>query len=164
MEQRYIDLFDRYTHGQMKRRDFLERLAVLAGSTTAAAALLPMLENNYAMAEMVPESDTRIAAETITYDSPVGKVSGYLVRPKQSAKAGGVIVISENRGLNPHIQGCGAQARRRRLPGAGARLSEHQGGNPRGCRQGTRDDRHADARRDSRHFPRQPGDPCGTSR
>src|SRR5690349_12716821 len=104
MEQRYIDLFDRYTHGQMKRRDFLERLAVLAGSSTAAAALLPVLENNYAKAEMVPETDTRIVAETISYDSPAGKVTGYLVKPKQPAKAGGVIVISENRGLNPHIK------------------------------------------------------------
>ena len=104
MDQKYIDLFDRYTHGQMKRRDFLERLTLLAGGTAAASALLPVLENNYAMAEMVAENDSRILPETLTYDSTVGKISGYLVKPKQFPKAGGVIVISENRGLNPHIK------------------------------------------------------------
>ena len=104
MDQKYIDLFDRYTHGQMKRRDFLEKLTLLAGGTAAAAALLPALENNYAMAEMVPESDARITPETITYDASVGKISGYLVKPKNNQKAAGVIVISENRGLNPHIK------------------------------------------------------------
>jgi carboxymethylenebutenolidase len=104
MDQKYIDLFDRYTHGQMKRREFLEKLTLLAGGTAAATALLPGLENNYAMAEMVAENDTRILPETITYDSTVGKVSGYLVKHKESPKAGGVIVISENRGLNPHIK------------------------------------------------------------
>src|SRR5262249_7752632 len=104
MDQKYIDLFDRYTHGQMKRREFLEKLTFLAGSTAAATALLPSLENNYAHAEMVAESDARIAPETITYDSGVGKVSGYLVKPRANQRAGGVIVISENRGLNPHIK------------------------------------------------------------
>ncbi|MGE0008587.1 MAG: dienelactone hydrolase family protein [Parvibaculaceae bacterium] len=104
MDQKYIDLFDRYTHGQMKRREFLEKLSLLAGGTAAATALLPALENNYAKAEMVAESDTRIAPETIAYDSTAGKISGYLVKPKETAKAGGVIVISENRGLNPHIK------------------------------------------------------------
>jgi carboxymethylenebutenolidase len=104
MDQKYIDLFDRYTHGQMKRREFLEKLTLLAGGTAAASALLPTLENNYAQAEMVAESDARITLETITYDSGVGKVSGYLVKPKANQRAGGVIVISENRGLNPHIK------------------------------------------------------------
>ena len=104
MDQKYIDLFDRYTHGQMKRREFLEKLTFLAGSTAAATALLPALENNYAEAEIVPESDARIAPETITFDSSAGKVSGYLVKPKANQRAGGVIVISENRGLNPHIK------------------------------------------------------------
>jgi carboxymethylenebutenolidase len=104
MDQKYIDLFDRYTHGQMKRREFLEKLTFLAGSTAAAAALLPGLENNYAHAEMVAETDARIVPETISYDSSVGKVSGYLVKPKANQRAGGVIVISENRGLNPHIK------------------------------------------------------------
>ena len=104
MEQKYIDLFDGYTHGQMKRRDFLEKLTLLAGGTTAASALLPALENNYAKAEMVAENDTRILPETLSYESTIGKLSGYLVKQKEFPKAGGVIVISENRGLNPHIK------------------------------------------------------------
>jgi len=104
MDQKYIDLFDRYTHGQMKRRDFLERLTLLAGSTAAASTVLPVLENNYAKAEMVAENDTRILPETLSYESTVGKLSGYLVKQKEFPKAGGVIVISENRGLNPHIK------------------------------------------------------------
>jgi carboxymethylenebutenolidase len=104
MDQKYIDLFDRYTHGQMKRREFLEKLTLLAGGTAAASALLPALENNYARAEMVAENDTRILPETITYESTAGKVTGYLVKQKQFPKAGGVVVISENRGLNPHIK------------------------------------------------------------
>jgi carboxymethylenebutenolidase len=104
MDQKYIDLFDRYTHGQMKRRDFLERLTLLAGGTAAASAVLPVLENNYAKAEMVSESDTRILPETLSYESTVGTLSGYLVKQKEFPKAGGVIVISENRGLNPHIK------------------------------------------------------------
>jgi carboxymethylenebutenolidase len=104
MDQKFIDLFDRYTHGAMKRREFLEKLTLMAGSTATATALLPVLENNYAEAEMVAEDDARIAPETITYDSSVGKVSGYLVKPKANQRAGGVIVISENRGLNPHIK------------------------------------------------------------
>jgi carboxymethylenebutenolidase len=104
MDQKYIDLFDHYTHGQMKRRDFLERLTLLAGGTAAASAVLPVLENNYAKAEMVAENDTRILPETLSYESTVGKLSGYLVKQKEFPKAGGVIVISENRGLNPHIK------------------------------------------------------------
>jgi carboxymethylenebutenolidase len=104
MDQKYIDLFDRYTHGQMKRRDFLERLTLLAGGTAAASAVLPVLENNYAKAEMVAENDTRILPETLSYESTLGKLSGYFVKQKEFPKAGGVIVISENRGLNPHIK------------------------------------------------------------
>jgi carboxymethylenebutenolidase len=104
MDQKYIDLFDRYTHGQMKRREFLERLSRLAGGTAAAAALLPALENNYALAEMVAENDTRILPEMTEYDSSIGKVKGYLVKQKEFTKAPGVVVIHENRGLNPHIK------------------------------------------------------------
>ena len=63
MEQKIIALFDRYTHGGLNRRDFLERLTLLAGSTAAATALLPALENNYAHAEVVAENDPDIVAE-----------------------------------------------------------------------------------------------------
>ena len=78
MDQKYIELFDQYTHGGMTRRDFLDRLTLLAGSAAAATALLPLLENNYAQAEMVPENDPAIMAE----DAEIAPgIKGYLVRP-----------------------------------------------------------------------------------
>lgn len=101
MEQKIIDLFDRYTHGGMNRRDFLERLTLLAGSTAAATSLLPALENNYAHAEVVPENDPDIVAE-MTEIAP--GIKGYLVRPKAAGTYPVVLVIHENRGLNPHIK------------------------------------------------------------
>ena len=59
MDQKIINLFDRFTHGGMNRRDFMEKLSLLAGSTAAATALLPVLENNYARADILPEGDFR---------------------------------------------------------------------------------------------------------
>ncbi len=100
MDQKYITLFDRFTHGGMNRREFMEKLAVLAGSTTAATALLPILENNYAQADILPEGDPRIVSETLTYAGG----AGYLAKPSAEGKYPGVIVIHENRGLNPHIK------------------------------------------------------------
>jgi carboxymethylenebutenolidase len=104
MDQKYIDLFDRYTHGSMPRREFLERLAALAGGTAAASVLVTKLQNNYALAAMVAEDDPRLTAEMVEFDTGKGKVSGYLVKQKQAGKIPGVIVIHENRGLNPHIK------------------------------------------------------------
>jgi carboxymethylenebutenolidase len=100
MDQNIINLFDRFTHGGMNRRDFMEKLSLLAGSTAAATAILPLLENNYAHAQMMPEGDPRITTQTITYAGG----SGYLASPKVEGKYPGVIVIHENRGLNPHIK------------------------------------------------------------
>lgn len=100
MDQKIINLFDGFTHGAMSRREFMERLAKMAGSAAAAAALLPMLENNYAKADILPEGDARI--ETSTYDWSGG--SGYFVRPKSRSTFPGVMIIHENRGLNPHIK------------------------------------------------------------
>jgi carboxymethylenebutenolidase len=104
MDQRIIDLYDRFTHGGMSRRDFLDRLATLTGSTAAASALLPVLANDYARAAIVPETDPRLASERIDYESPAGKIAGYLSRGSSKGKRPAVIVIHENRGLNPHIQ------------------------------------------------------------
>jgi carboxymethylenebutenolidase len=101
MDQKFIALFDSYTHGGMNRRDFLERLTLLAGSSAAALALLPVLENNYAMAELVPETDPAIKAGT-TEIAP--GIKGYLVRPAADGTYPAVLVIHENRGLNPHIK------------------------------------------------------------
>ena len=100
MDQKIIALFDTFTHGGMNRRTFMEKLATLAGSTAAASVLLPILENNYVLADVVAEGDNRITTETLTFQDG----SGYLARPAKEGKYPGVIVIHENRGLNPHIK------------------------------------------------------------
>ncbi len=104
MDQRIIDLYDDFTHGGMNRRDFLDRLTRLAGSTAAAAALLPLLQNDYAQAAVVPENDSRLATERVSFESPKGTINGYLARPKSKGKRPVVLVIHENRGLNPHLE------------------------------------------------------------
>ena len=109
MDQKIISLYDRFTHGGMNRREFLDRLAELAGSSAAAVALLPLLQNNYAQAAIVAPDDRRLVSERVSYESPKGKINGYLVRAKAAdakdlGKRPAVIVIHENRGLNPHIE------------------------------------------------------------
>lgn len=104
MDQRVIDLYDRFTHGGMNRRDFLDRLAEIAGSSAAALALLPLLANDYARAAMVAVDDPRLAIDTASYDAAGTRISGYLARPKGKEKRPAVVIVHENRGLNPHIQ------------------------------------------------------------
>ena len=102
MDQKIINLFDRYTHGGLSRRDFLDRLALAAGSTAAATALLPLLENNYAQAAIVAENDPRLA---LSEGEIAPGIKGLLAIPKDATgKLPGVLVIHENRGLNPHIK------------------------------------------------------------
>jgi carboxymethylenebutenolidase len=88
----------------MSRRDFLDRLTGLIGSAAAAAAIWPILRNNYAQAAIIAADDPRLVAERVAYDSPKGKINGYLVRPTAKGKRPAIIVIHENRGLNPHIE------------------------------------------------------------
>jgi len=108
VDQRIIELYDEYTHAPLPRRVFLARLSRLAGGTAAATALLPMLENNYAQAAMIAEDDSRIAPSWLSFGGATGMVRAYLAKPQ--GKPGGegkfpaVVVIHENRGLNPHIQ------------------------------------------------------------
>jgi carboxymethylenebutenolidase len=104
MDQRIINLYDTFTHGGISRRDFLDRLTGLTGSAAAAAAILPLLRNNYAQAAIVAADDPRLVAERVTYDSPKGKINGYMVRATAKGKRPAIIVIQENRGLNPHIE------------------------------------------------------------
>jgi carboxymethylenebutenolidase len=104
MDQRIIDLYHHFTHGGMSRRAFLDRLTELAGTAAAAAAMVGLLQNNYAKAAIVAADDARLAIDRVTYDSPKGKISGYLARPKDKVKRPAVLVIHENRGLNPHIE------------------------------------------------------------
>jgi carboxymethylenebutenolidase len=104
MDQKIIDLYDDFTHGGMSRRFFLDRLAALAGSTAAATTLLSVLQSDYAKAQTISESDPRLASETIDVPGVAG-LKGYLVKPKAAAgKIPAVVVIHENRGLNPHIK------------------------------------------------------------
>jgi len=104
MDQRIINLYDRFTHGGMSRRDFLDRLAELAGSAAAAAALLPLLQNDYAQAAVVAAGDPRLAIDRVGHDSPKGRINGYLARPAAKGRRPAVIVIHENRGLHPHLE------------------------------------------------------------
>ena len=104
MDQRIINLFDEYTHAPLPRDVFLRRLAKLTGSMAAALAILPSLEVNYTNAETIPDQDDRIDAERITYPGDNCTMKGYLAKPKQAGKYGSVVVIHENRGLNPHIE------------------------------------------------------------
>ena len=105
--QELLDLFDKYVHGEMERRDFLESAKKFAVGGVTATALWESLRPNYAWAQQVPKDDTRIATEWITVPSPQGNgnIKGYFVKPAKAAgKLPGVIVIHENRGLNPYIE------------------------------------------------------------
>ena len=98
------DLYEKYARGAMDRREFLGKLAALAGGTAAAAALLPALESGGAASQVVPKDDPRLETGFIEYPGATGKVRAYSARPKGGEKLASVIVIHENRGLNPHTE------------------------------------------------------------
>lgn len=103
--QDMINAYDEYTHLSLDRRSFMQKLTALTGSAASAAAIAPLLAANSAQAEIVPESDARVKGEDIAYTSAGGDMKGYMVRPAEAAgKLPAVIVIHENRGLNPHIR------------------------------------------------------------
>jgi carboxymethylenebutenolidase len=105
--QEVLTLFDGYVHGALGRRDFLERAAKYAIGGLTALAMLESLSPNFAWAQEVAKTDPRIKAEYVTYESAKGsgKMRGYLARPaKGPAKVPVVVVIHENRGLNPYIE------------------------------------------------------------
>jgi len=104
MDQKIVDLYDSYTHGALGRREFLDRLTQLAGGAAAAAAALGVLQNDYARAAVIAEDDPRLAVETAGYEVAGAKVSGYLARLKGGGRRPAVVVIHENRGLNPHVK------------------------------------------------------------
>jgi carboxymethylenebutenolidase len=130
MDQTIIDLYDEFTHGRMNRRDFFDRLTSIAGSAGAASALYTSLRPNYAKAAIVAPDDPRLVSETTSFETPAGKISGTLVRLKDKAKRPAVLVIHQNRGLNPHIEDV---ARRVALEGYltfAADFLSSQGGTP----------------------------------
>ena len=105
--QELLELFDRYVHGDIPRRDFLEGAKKFAVGGVTATAIWESLRPNYAWAEQVPKDDSRIKTEYASVDSPQGNgsIKGYLARPAKAAgKLPGVLVVHENRGLNPYIE------------------------------------------------------------
>ena len=104
MEQKFIDLYNDYDHGLMDRREFLEKLTVIAGGAVVAFSLLPLLEKSYAVAEVISKDDPRIQSEDINYPGATGDIRANLVQPKGKKKVPGVVVIHEIWGLNPHIE------------------------------------------------------------
>jgi carboxymethylenebutenolidase len=105
--QDLLNLFDRYVHGDIDRRDFLEGAKKYAVGGLTATAIWESLRPNYAWAQQVPKDDSRIKTESVTVPSPQGNgsIRGYLAHPaKVSGKLPGVLVVHENRGLNPYIE------------------------------------------------------------
>ena len=106
-DQKLLNLFDRYVHGLINRREFLEGASKFAVGGLSAAAILESLNPKYVEAQQIPEDDPQLKTETIEYPSPQGSgtIRAYLARPANSSgNLPGVVVIHENRGLNPHIK------------------------------------------------------------
>lgn len=104
--QELLNLFDKYVHGDIDRRDFLEGAKRYATGGVTAAMLFESLRPNYAWAQQIAKDDARITTEYATVASPAGNgsIKGYLVRPAKGGKMPGVLVVHENRGLNPYIE------------------------------------------------------------
>lgn len=105
-DQEVLDLYDDYAHGRLGRREYLERLGAFAIGGLTLETLLASLSPNYAWAEQVKADDPRIRTETVAYESPegAGTMKGLLARPAKGRKFPVVLVIHENRGLNPYIE------------------------------------------------------------
>jgi carboxymethylenebutenolidase len=106
-DQELLHLFDQYVHGGIDRRAFLDRAAKFAAGGITAAMLLDQLSPKFAEAQVVPKDDPRLKAEMVGYPSPQGSgtMKGYLVEPAgRKGKLPGILVVHENRGLNPHIE------------------------------------------------------------
>lgn len=104
MDQKITTLYNDYRQGATNRRDFVRKLAMFAGSTAAALALLPVLEENSLKASTAFQDDPDLLTEFIKYPGETGEMRGFMARPKAGKKFPAVIVIHENRGLVPHIQ------------------------------------------------------------
>ena len=104
MDRRIIDLYNEHAKGLLDRREFLKKLSIFAGGAAAASALLPQLERNHAMAEVVAKDDPRLDTKYVKYPGETDEVRASFAKPEGDEKLPGVIVIHENRGLNPHTE------------------------------------------------------------
>ena len=132
-----LRLFDAYVHGGLSRREFIDKAGPLSAGV-GGAAVLASLSPNYALAQQVPEDDSRIRTDRIEYNSPkgYGSIRAYIVRPAQAqGKLPGVVVVHENRGLNPYIEDVA-----RRLGAAGYLALAPDGLTPKGGYPGTDDE------------------------
>src|SRR5262245_50565000 len=104
--QELLDLFHEYQHGDIDRRAFIDRLGKFATGGMTAMAIFESLKPNYAWAQQVPPDDKRIKAGYEVVQSPAGNgtIKGYLARPAKGGKLPAVLVIHENRSLNPYIE------------------------------------------------------------
>jgi carboxymethylenebutenolidase len=98
-----IELYDRFTHEGMDRRDFFARMTLIAGSTAAATSLIASIAASPAAAAIVPPDDKRLTTRTMTFDSPAG-YKAYVAEPRTRSLKATVLVVHENRGLNDHIR------------------------------------------------------------
>ena len=130
MDQRIINLYDEYTHKPLPRDEFIKRLIKITGSLAAAMTILPMIETNYAHATVTDDDD--IVTERITYPGANGEMKAYLARPKKDkeGKYAGVLVIHENRGLNPHIEDVARRAAKAGFIAVAPDALSPQGGTP----------------------------------
>jgi len=104
ISQEMINLFDDYTHLSLDRRKFMDNLAKLAGSMSAATVAAAMMSSNAKAQGLVPEDDTRLVTEDVTYPGAKGEMRGYIAYPAEGGPFGAVIVVHENRGLNAHTK------------------------------------------------------------
>src|SRR5581483_2005796 len=104
MDQRIIDLYDDFTHRHLDRRLFIEQVTKLVGSSALAMTMMAALRSDYARAATIPADDPRLATQSVSMPGGGNAVKGYLARPKGDAKLPGIVVIHQNRGLNPHIE------------------------------------------------------------
>jgi carboxymethylenebutenolidase len=104
MKKKVLDLFDDYRDNRRDRRGFLKKLIDISGGAAAAAAMLTVLEKKYGHAREIPEKDSRLDTGYTRYPAEKGEIRAYLARPRGDRKLPGIIVIHENRGLQPHIE------------------------------------------------------------
>jgi len=104
IDHRAMQLYGQYTHKQISRRQFLEKLAIVVGGVAAAYAVLPLLENSVGQAEIIAAGDTRLESKIVQFPIATGLMSGYQSQLKNIDKMPAILVVHENRGLNPHIE------------------------------------------------------------